>query len=1200
MSDKKISELTEATVINQTDVSVLVSGDTDYRFAFSTLLQFLGSNLNVGANISFGTVLPQNTSGKNGDLFINTTTGSFAQKISGTWSVVYSLPSNNTQTDTTVLYGLGVPGTSTGNNGDTYIHTGTGVFYKKSAGSWSQVFSMQTGPQGPQGTAGTNGTNGTNGFSVLNGPGNPSNLTTGANGDFYINTSNYNFFGPKTDDDWGDGVSLIPPGISPGGTIGQALIKNSDADYDIEWFDFDTLYVKLGGSYSNPSWINSLTWNKITGAPTTISGYGITDYNSLGDARWLQQSGGTVTGDIQSTFSAFSSTSFITKNYVDNIITGVIWVGADAATTTNIPLSGEQTVDGVTTSSSRVFVKNQTDQTQNGIYITSTGTWIRATDADTGTKITRLAIIIEGGSQKGNQWVNTNSSITVGITNITFAQSSGLGTYTNGLGIALAANVFSLDLVYVDARYQPLENQRLSTTNSPTFAKVVADSRGVGAGYNSTANHVLIANSTDNTSTNVYPVLVNRSQTTLTTGYGTGILFADQTVALGKILLVRHNSADNWDSEMRFYVRMRNGGYTTDPEVNQVLALTLNNDASATFGGAIIGAGKISTTLTTEQFRLNYDATHYVSHTVDAIGNYTIANSPAGNIIINAPNSAYGLTIQSTASNTNVYQLLPSIPGRGAGFALRDNTIGANLFYVDKGGTTFSIPGAMGAGGSIEASSYIASYSSFTMPSGAYLDFDKGVSSNYRIYKNGIVLQFNSAGGFSFNGIISSGGFGSISNASSAAWGVLSPSFYTASKTMTDTSTPASTTVSNVTAVSGGFMSATLAATNTSITYTTAATMVINGPPTAGTNVTITNPYSLYVTSGVVALAGTTGTALKLGAATSLSTATPVVIDMGGTISNAAGANPKILLFNDGTKKLGFGFSNAQFDYIADTNNHHAFWSGTTKVFDIDGNGSLTMNSISSASSNITFNNLNNSGASLSYNYSGLNRFQFNTPSGIVPVLSIGSSSTMANGAFFEFFGLGSAAGSNNESLRFILNNAFSVSGTQDAVINTSANGTGTARNIQINPNGTPGFGVTTAGKIGSLSSVSPITFRNVLDDGSGNATFAGLVYSTSATPTISVTGAGTGATINISGSNQKQIIQITTGTSPSNMAITVTMSGGFAYPHSCVPVVSALSSSAQTLGWYVSSLGANTYSMYTGATTASTVYYYTVDNGGY
>jgi len=261
-TDKRISELPAASTIDGSDLSILVSSGTNYQFAFSTLLGFIGSNLNLGANISFGGTLPQNTSGKNGDLFINTSAGSFAQKISGAWTVVYTLPAAGGSTDGTVLYGLGVPASSTGNNNDTYINTGTGVFYKKSSGAWSQVFSMQTGPAGPAGANGTNGTNGTNGKTILNGTTDPSNLSTGADGDFYINTNTMSFFGPKAGGVWPAGISIVGatgadgpaglqgcagttgaigpvgatgPGVAAGGTTGQILKKNSNTDYDTSW-----------------------------------------------------------------------------------------------------------------------------------------------------------------------------------------------------------------------------------------------------------------------------------------------------------------------------------------------------------------------------------------------------------------------------------------------------------------------------------------------------------------------------------------------------------------------------------------------------------------------------------------------------------------------------------------------------------------------------------------------------------------------------------------------------------------------------------------------------------------------------------------------------------------------------------------------------------------------------------------------------
>ncbi len=245
-NDKKISDLPIVSTISANDNSVLVKNGTDYQFAFDTLLQFIGSELSVGANITFGSTLPPNNTGKNGDIFINTTTGSFAQKLTNTWTVVYTLPQGNNTVDGTVLYGNSNPGTSIGNNNDTFINTASGIFFKKSAGVWNQVFSMQTGPAGPRGNSVLNGSvdptaaigqngdfyyntatqyifgpksasawptgtrlKGANGNTILHGTATPSNLNDGVDGDFFINISTYNIFGPKVGGIWPTPFSLI-------------------------------------------------------------------------------------------------------------------------------------------------------------------------------------------------------------------------------------------------------------------------------------------------------------------------------------------------------------------------------------------------------------------------------------------------------------------------------------------------------------------------------------------------------------------------------------------------------------------------------------------------------------------------------------------------------------------------------------------------------------------------------------------------------------------------------------------------------------------------------------------------------------------------------------------------------------------------------------------------------------------------------
>lgn len=109
-----------------------------------------------------------------------------------------------------------------------------------------------------------------------------------------------------------------------------------------------------------------------------------------------------------------------------------------AATTTAITLSGEQSIDGVTTSSSRVLVKNQASGADNGIYVSNTGAWTRdldfdgAYDARSGT-----LIFVTNGSANGAGLfqLSTADPITIGTTSLTFTKiatlAGGAVTQTN-------------------------------------------------------------------------------------------------------------------------------------------------------------------------------------------------------------------------------------------------------------------------------------------------------------------------------------------------------------------------------------------------------------------------------------------------------------------------------------------------------------------------------------------------------------------------------------------------------------------------------------------------------------------------------------------------------------------------------------------------------------------------------------------------
>jgi len=91
------------------------------------------------------------------------------------------------------------------------------------------------------------------------------------------------------------------------------------------------------------------------------------------------------------------------------------------ATTVAITLSGEQTIDGVLTSTSRVLVKNQADPKTNGIYVSAAGAWARASDYNTADEIQYSFVTATGGTIGANStWAQELTTVVVGTTELEF------------------------------------------------------------------------------------------------------------------------------------------------------------------------------------------------------------------------------------------------------------------------------------------------------------------------------------------------------------------------------------------------------------------------------------------------------------------------------------------------------------------------------------------------------------------------------------------------------------------------------------------------------------------------------------------------------------------------------------------------------------------------------------------------------------
>ena len=160
------------------------------------------------------------------------------------------------------------------------------------------------------------------------------------------------------------------------------------------------------------------------------------------DANNVSVSGGSITGLGDPSVSSEAAT----KNYVDQAVAGLrTRVIAEAATTANISLTTDlengDTLDGVTlVTGDRVLVKDQTDATENGLYlVVASGAASRDPEHDTIAELSGQMIVVNQGTVNDNKifLCTTDSDATIGVSNITYTviTPANVGTVTS-VGVA--------------------------------------------------------------------------------------------------------------------------------------------------------------------------------------------------------------------------------------------------------------------------------------------------------------------------------------------------------------------------------------------------------------------------------------------------------------------------------------------------------------------------------------------------------------------------------------------------------------------------------------------------------------------------------------------------------------------------------------------------------------------------------------------
>lgn len=200
---------------------------------------------------------------------------------------------------------------------------------------------------------------------------------------------------------------------------------------------------------------------------------------------------------IQGGATPTAASDLVTKEYADSLRAGIsVKDPVRVATTQNLAatynanvltasVNGVLTIDGKTLSANeRVLVKNQTNKTQNGIYVvsnagSSTAPWTltRATDATQGKLVSGTAVWVNEGSVNGDtRWVlGTDGAITLGTTDLNFVKDFQMQDITvasgeltksgNTLGLAASGvTAGTYTSVTVDAKGRVIKGQNLSSS----------------------------------------------------------------------------------------------------------------------------------------------------------------------------------------------------------------------------------------------------------------------------------------------------------------------------------------------------------------------------------------------------------------------------------------------------------------------------------------------------------------------------------------------------------------------------------------------------------------------------------------------------------------------------------------------------------------------------------------------------------------
>ena len=190
-------------------------------------------------------------------------------------------------------------------------------------------------------------------------------------------------------------------------------------------------------------------------------------------------SGNFVTNMITLSGMVVNPTDAATKAYVDSVAA----LGLDpktparAVSTTNVTLSGLQTIDGISLNDGdRVLLVGQTNSIENGLWESHAGAWTRPSDFSSGSNAGAAYVLITSGAiNAGSSWLCNTPSAVIDTDPIVFVEFS-LPAQTTGANVGTGNGQIFRDKTGVTLNFKTIAGDpHVIVTNNPNDVTLSTD-----------------------------------------------------------------------------------------------------------------------------------------------------------------------------------------------------------------------------------------------------------------------------------------------------------------------------------------------------------------------------------------------------------------------------------------------------------------------------------------------------------------------------------------------------------------------------------------------------------------------------------------------------------------------------------------------------------------------------------------------------